>query len=258
MKRKISLIIALMLILSSLTNIWAAVDLGVADEAAEKTGPLMLSLEDAVKLAVGNDRGMWEIDKTIGELQDLKRQGKDAKDLYELLSEQPLSQSSIEVDYVYLILSKNNYFSKNADLKTKELHKGREQLLKAIEIDTVSSYYKVLVAEKTIEINEVNLNKSNEQLRVINLKFNNGSATKAEVLSAEMAVQQAKTDLDSASDDLNIAKLDLLNKLSLPLDQEVVLTDTELTYVPTTELNLEESIEKAKAERLEIISLRII
>lgn len=254
MKRKISLIIALMLILSSLTSVWATEDLEAVAEVAEESGPLMLSLDDAVKLAIENDRGMWEIDEKIGKLQDLKRQGKDAKELYELLSEQPLSQGDVDYDYVYLILSKNNYFSKNAELTTKELHKGREQLLKGIEIDAVSSYYIVLVAEKTIEINEVNLNKSNEQLRVVNLKFNNGSATKAEVLSAEMAVQQAKTDLDSAVDDLNIAKLDLLNKLCLPLDQEVVLTDTELTYVPTTELNLEESIEKAKAERLEIIS----
>lgn len=44
----------------------------------------------------------------------------------------------------------------------------------------------------------------------------------------------SKTDLDSAMDgDYNIAKLNLLNKLELPFDTELVLTDTNLIYVPS-------------------------
>ena len=57
-----------------------------------------------------------------------------------------------------------------------------------------------------------------------------------------------------AFDDLNIAKLDLLNKIDLPFTQEIVLTDIELSYIPTTELDLDKSIETAKVERLEIIT----
>lgn len=245
MKRKISLVIVVMLILSSCITVFAA----------EENMMLELTIDDAVKMAIDNDRGMWEIDKSIGELQDLQRQGRDAKEFYELLNEGPLLPGETEkVDYVHLILSKNNYFSKNAELRTKELHKSREQLLKGIEIDGISSYYKVLIAEKAIEINEINLNKANEQLRVVNLKFDKGTVTKAEVLNAEMAVQQAKTDMDSAIDDLNIVKLNLLNKLNLTFDQEIVLTDKTLTYLPTRDIDLNEVIERAKAERLEIIN----
>jgi outer membrane protein TolC len=111
----------------------------------------------------------------------------------------------------------------------------------------------VLIAEKTIEINQAKLASANEQLRVINLKFNTGSATKAEVLKGEMSVQQAQTDLDSSNDDLNMAKLNLLNGLNLPFDTEVVLTSKDLNYVPTQQLNLDAAIEKAKIDRPEII-----
>ena len=107
---------------------------------------------------------------------------------------------------------------------------------------------------KAIEINQAKLNKATEQLRVVNLKFDNGSATKAEVLNGEMAVQQAKTDLDTAIDELNTAKLNLLNRLDLPLDKEIVLTEKELSYVPTEKLDLNEAIEKAKEERPEILT----
>lgn len=248
MKKKISLLLAMVLIISSLTNI-----VGAETTNTEENKVIELSMEDAVKLAIENDRGMWKIDDQIRELQDLRRKGSDAKELYEFLTEIPLSAVPSEVDYVTLILSKNDFYSKTAELRTKELNKGREQLLIGIEIETKGYYYEVLIAEKSIEINESKLSKANEQLRVVNLKFNNGSATKAEVLNAEMAVQQSKTDLDSAMDDLNIARLDLLNKLDLPFETEIILTDVELAYVPTTEIDINAAIEKAKLERAEIL-----
>ena len=265
MKRKISLIIALMLILSSLTNIWAAVDLGVADEAAEKTGPLMLSLEDAVRIATENSREMWKIDDGIAQVKDARRDARDAKkaaeeimsmSLQDIAQLEHLTGQKIDVtnNYVEKLLAKNNYYITYADTKQVQLEKNREMLLAGIEIETKSLYYNVLVAEQSIVINKVNLNKAEEQLRVVNLKFNNGSATKAEILNAEMAVQKAKTDLDSATDDYSIAQLNLLNKLELPFDTEFTLTDTNLKYVPSEEINLDEAIEKAKAERPEILS----
>jgi len=268
--KRISLLIVMMLVLSTLTNVSATEETVVNEEAIElleeteteietevetEIEPLKLSIDEAVKLAIENDREMWKLNDKIKQLQDARRRGSSAKELYELLNEMPLGTSDISgSEYVEFILAKNNFYSKTDELRTKEINKGKEQLLIGIEIGTKSLYYNVLVAEKTIEINRAKLNKANEQLRVVNLKFNNGSATKAEVLSAEMAIQQAKTDLDSALDDLNIARLNLLNNLELPFDTEFVLTDTELSYVPTIELDLNDKIEKAKQERLEILT----
>lgn len=258
MKRKISLLLVLVLILSTLTNIAVAEEaVPISAEAGNQV--LELSIDDAVKLAIESDRNMWKIDDQIKQMQDLRRQGSSDKDIAEQLMELPLSVSSelgITQGYLKLLLDKNGYSQKTGELKSAEIVKEKDKLLLEIEKGVKTIYYGILLAEKSIDINEAKLIKANEQLRVVNLKFNNGSATKAEVLSGEMAVQEARSALDSAVDSLNLAMLNLLNLLNLPFDKEVVLTDKDLTYVPTEEINLEEAIAKAKEKRLEILSAK--
>lgn len=265
----------MMLVLSTLTNVSATEDEVVletaegAEEVSEKTvtesEPLLLSLEEAVRIATENSREMWKIDDGIAQMKEARKDAKSAKDEVERILDmsfqdieafEKMYEIKIDVtsNYVEKLLSKNDYYITFADTQQTQLEKNREMLLAGIEIETSSLYYNVLLAEQSIVINKVNLNKADEQLRVVNLKFNNGSATKAEVLNAEMAVQKAKTDLDSAMDDYNIAKLNLLNKLELPFDTELVLTDTNLIYVPSEEVSLIEAIEKAKEERPEILT----
>ena len=257
MKRKISLLLVMILVLSTLTNVVAAEDTAQTESDAAENKLLELSMDEAVKIAIENSREMWKIDDKIREMKDLQRAGRSDREIAEMLMNAPLAATSemgIVDAQLKLILDRNNYSVKIGELRAKELNKSKEVLTKGIEIGTKSLYYNVLVAEKTIEINQAKLNKANEQLRVVNLKFNNGSATKAEVLNAEMAIQQAKTDLDSAIDDLNIAKLDLLNMLELPFYTEIMLTDTVLSYVPTNKINLDEKIEEAKQDRIEILT----
>jgi len=269
MKRKIALLLAMVILMSTMqiSNVFAEEETTVTEttvttEAVEQVEikvPMELSMEDAVKLATESDRGMWKIDDGIKQMQEARKQGKSAKDQAEMLmgmSLEALSAMDIDVtsNYVETLLAKNGYYIKSADIQMELLKKNKDLLTVGIDIATKSLYYNVLIAEKTIEINEAKIKSANEQLRVINLKFNNGSATKAEVLNGEMSVQQAKTDLDSAVDDLEMAKLNLLNKLDLPFDTEITLTDKDLTYVPTVEINLDEVVAKAEAERPEIMT----
>ena len=252
--------------LGTFTNVAAAedaVEVQVTSvETMEEAEPMMLSMEDAVRIATENSREMWKIDDAIAQVKEARKDAKNAKDLAELIMGMSLPEIQavfgpefdVTSNQVERILAKNNYYIIYADTQQEQLEKSREVLLAGIEIETKSLYYNVLLAEKSIEINKINLSKAEEQLRVVNLKFNNGSATKAEVLNAEMAVQKAKTELDSAMDDYNIAELNLLNKLQLPFDTKLTLTDKEFTYVPTEEINLTEAIEQAKAERPEILT----
>lgn len=268
MKRKISLLMVFILLLSMLTTAMAAENTS-SDNKAEETElsaenkTIELSMDEAVKLAVENSRDMWKIDDGIRQAQDAKRAGRDAKELAEDLMNLSLEEIAgmkavTQMDplsnYVETLMAKNGYYIKLADTQMLQLGKNREVLLKGIEIQIKSLYYDVLLSEKTIEINQAKLNKANEQLRVVNLKFSNGSATKADVLNGELAVQQAKTDLDSAMDDLSISKLNLLNKLNLPFDTEFILTDKELTYIPSQGINIEDIIAEALEQRPEILS----
>jgi predicted Holliday junction resolvase-like endonuclease len=232
MKRIISLLILLLLVLGTFTNVAAAedaVEVQVTSvETMEEAEPMMLSMEDAVRIATENSREMWKIDDAIAQVKEARKDAKNAKDLAELIMGMSLPEIQavfgpefdVTSNQVERILAKNNYYIIYADTQQEQLEKSREVLLAGIEIETKSLYYNVLLAEKSIEINKINLSKAEEQLRVVNLKFNNGSATKAEVLNAEMAVQKAKTELDSAMDDYNIAELNLLNKLQLPFQHK--------------------------------------
>ncbi len=279
MKRKISLLLAILLMLSTISvgatdgvteiqNTMEIIETDINEETEVEIEPLKLSIDDAVRIATENSRDMWKIDDGIAQVKDARKDAKDAKEAAEEIMAMSLEQISfleeeakknnVKLDLlgnqISNIMAKNDYYIIYADTQQAQLEKNREMLLAGIEIETKSLYYNVLVAEQTISINKLNLTKAEEQLRVVNLKFNNGSATKAEVLNAEMAVQKAKTELDSAVDDYSIAQLNLLNKLELPFDTEFILTDTNLTYVPTEEINLNEAIEKAKAERPEILT----
>lgn len=283
MKRKIAMLMSMVLLLSTIQmnfafadgktdtkidsesvsateNVKDSVDTeGINNEevVAEESKAMELSIEDAVKLATESSREMWKIDDGLKEIKDSRRDASKAKETAETIMGLSLAESSgmgIANDYVSTLMAKNGYYVTFADTKIKEIEKNRELLTLGIEIETKSLYYQVLVAEKTIEVNQGNLSKAEEQLRVINLKFNNGSATKAEVLNGQMAVQSAQTDLDSSKDDLEVAKLDLLNKLDLSFDTEIVLKDKELKYVPTVDINLEDALEKAKTDRPEILT----
>nr|WP_312578458.1 TolC family protein [Sedimentibacter sp.] len=286
MKRKIAMLMTMVLLLSTLQMNFAFADdetdaaidsvnneaVSADDEAAEntedtnvaendvdETKTMKLSMDDAVKLAKESSREMWKIDDGLKEIKESRRDASKAKDTAEMImgmSLESLSMTGMNVtsDYVSTLMAKNGYYITYADTKTKEIEKNRDLLNIGIEIETKSLYYQVLVSEKTIEVNQGNLSKAEEQLRVINLKFNNGSATKAEVLNGQMAVQSAQTDLDSSKDDLEVAKLNLLNKIDLPFDTDITLTDKELNYVPTVDINLDDALEKAKTDRPEILT----
>ncbi|MEL7648267.1 MAG: TolC family protein [Sedimentibacter sp.] len=264
MKRKTALLLAMVLLMSTIQTNYAAAEEETpapaqqAETSVEAAGPMELSVEEAIRLAAENDRKMWKIDDAIKQMKEMRRSGSDAKEQAEALMDMSLEVlSALQVDvtsnYVEALLAKNGYYIKTADTQMKLLEKNKEVLTAGIEIKTKSLYYSVLAAEKTIEINKAKLDSAKEQLRVITLKFNNGSATKAEVLKGEMSVQQAQTDLDSSNDDLDMAKLSLLNGLNLPFATEVTLTDKELDYVPTQDIKLDEAIETAKSNRPEII-----
>lgn len=263
MKRKIALLMSMVLLMSTLqmnfvfANEETVQDVNTTDTVVEENKIMNLSMDDAVKLAKESSREMWKIDDGLKQAKEASEKGYSDKEQAETLMsfelDNPRSTSNTDI-YVEALLAKKGYYITLADTKTKELKKKRELLNLSIEIETKSLYYQVLVAEKTIEINEGNLSNAKEQLRVINLKFNNGSATKAEVLNGEMAIQKAQTDLDSSKDDLEVAKLNLLNEIDLPFDTTILLTDKTLSYVPTVGINLETALEKAKTDRPEILT----
>jgi hypothetical protein len=172
MKRKISLIIALMLILSSLTSVSATEESAVNKDTKEVTEeptevePLKLSLEDAVRIATENSREMWKIDDGIAKVKEARRDARDAKkaaedimamSFEEIAAMEEMYDMKIDVtnNYVEKLLAKNGYYITYADTQQIQLEKNREMLLAGIEIEAKSLYYNVLLAEQTIVITKL-------------------------------------------------------------------------------------------------------
>lgn len=261
MKKFILFLTSFMMVFSFPVNMAEAEVLAPVSSITTVAETKELSIEEAVQLAKDSSREMWKLLDALEEIKVSRKAASDAKKTAELImgmSLDQLSSSGINItdDYVSKLMAKNGYYIVYADTQTKEVEKNIEKYKIGIEIETKSLYYNALIAEKSIEINKANLNKLNEQLRVITLKYNNGTATKSEVLNGQIAVQKAQTELDSAKDDLEMAKLNLLNKINLPFSTILILKDKSLTYIPTKDLDLTASIEAAKLQRPEILKAK--
>lgn len=221
---------------------------------AEVPKVLELSMEDAVRYMKENSRVMLDINMNIKKTKEERGSAGQAKKQSELALK--YSGLSTPSQYVEAILSKNDYYTNVLDIALDILEKSKTTADLGLEIQAKSGYYGLLVAEETIEINKNSLAQAEEQLKVLNLKFENGSATKAEVLNGEVSVHEAKTELDSSTDALKLSQLKYLSQLGLPLDTELKLTDREIEYVPTGDIDLNAVLEKAKVDRPEIVNAK--
>ncbi len=257
MNKRILVIVVLVFMLS-LTQA------AVADEVVETTElentenlPLELTIDEAVKLAIENSSEIWKIDSEIAEAKDLVRvQSNTKSDLKDKMDRMNEFGIMIPSDnYVNVMLTEKGYYTKAAKMQLTLTEYGKEQLLKGIEINVKSAYYKVLLAQKAVMLNEKKLKEAEDQLKILEVKFENGTATKLDILQGELAVNQASTDIDNAEDSLALELLSFKNTLGLQLDKEVILTE-DIEYIPLEETDIDKLINQAKEQRIEILQAK--
>lgn len=220
--------------------------------------PIEMDIEDTIEKTIENNEA------TIDQIDDQIDAAEDDVDAQEQLQEDmeeelkkpiELQSPAVRQDYVDALMIKKGYGVRVAQMQVTLLEKSKQQLIEGLELNAKVSYYKVLLAQKTVELNEEALNKANEQLKVVKVKFDNGSVTKLDLLQSELAVNQAKIEYDNAVDDLAIEQLAFNNTVGLPFEQEVILVG-EIENNEIEEINLEEAISKAKEERMEAVEAR--
>lgn len=98
------------------------------------------------------------------------------------------------------------YFAHRAALHTyKGALAGRELVKKQVELDVRQSYLAVLEATKSIDVSEKAIEQAEENLRIIQKKYEVQAATSTDVLDAQTALTQAKLNYYSALYDLQLA-----------------------------------------------------
>ncbi len=144
---------------------------------------------------------------------------------------------------------------KNAELSFEKAQNSFEEKKKQLALEEITSrYFEVLKYEEKVQIEEISVEQSKENLEMVKNKFSLGDASELDVMRAEVGLSQAQLDLTRAKNGLIVARMNLNYVLGLPLDLPVKLTDT--FSLETLEIALGESIQKALKNRYEIVEAR--
>jgi len=141
---------------------------------------------------------------------------------------------------------------RNAELNLKKAQDAFEEKKKQLALEEITSrYFEVLKYERKVQIEQISVEQSKQNLEMVKNKFSLGDASELDVMRAEVELSRAQLDLTRAKNGLTCARMNLNYVLGLSLDLQVKLTDT--FSLEPLEITLEESIQKALKNRYEII-----
>ncbi len=144
---------------------------------------------------------------------------------------------------------------RNAELNLKKARHAFEEKERQLALEEITSRYsEVLKYEEKMQIEQISVGQSRENLEMVKNKFSLGDASELDVLQAEVSLSQAQLNLTKAENDLTLARINLNYVLGLDLDLSVKLTDT--FSLETLEITLQDSIQKALKNRYELVEAR--
>jgi hypothetical protein len=214
-----------------------------------------LTIEDAQNLAIENSYAVSSLFRNIENTKELINDQEELQDDMENLLKLPLAYlpNSITDDFVNKLLIKKGYGVKGAETQLIVLENTIGQTEEAIKIGALTTYYQVLLAQKTIELNSSSYQNELSHLNIAQIKYETGVITKLDLLQQELAVNTSKTDLDNALDTLEIKKLEFNNTVGLELGENVKFVSGVENGAMTT-LGIEAAVEQAFVNRPESVN----
>lgn len=212
--------------------------------------PINLSLADAIKMmqttGPGFQTAVLQKDSTLasalsnGEAWS-QLYGAKKHDQYETDEQKKFNADLSKMDQANLA---NTYLLEKAPVDYKAA-------MNQLESTAVQSYYQVLLAQENYRIEQENLQVQEDLLKNTQKKFEQGVAAKIDVISAQTAVEAAKSSVASVLTKLNLAKMNFNIQLNYPLMQAVNLTDS-LEKLPAPTQTLTVAISNALNQRHEL------
>ena len=223
MKRTICIILALIMLL-----IPASV---FADDGAAKTELIKLSYEDAYNKMKESDT--W----TLLQLNNKA----DRASLESIRQKTKNKTGGIEDKDAELRYS---YAKDIVDLNVT----AREN---ALNLEVFEKYYSLNYKEDSLKTSQENVATAKRSLEIAQKKYKLGTASKSDVLAAEIDYNQALNNLTSAENSLADAKMSFNIYLGYDIDQQIELTDIA-EEVALPEITLEEAENLALTNRLDV------
>ncbi|QHI72366.1 TolC family protein [Aminipila terrae] len=215
---------------------------GTAIVTPQKTDTKKLSLEEAIKImkttgSSAETAGLHrQSDMAVGNGYSEKVSTiKKTQDKLDLLDSIPSSMLPAGVDPVQMAYeaqvagaTSNNkkIMQARRDFARGNTENNYQAELNQIESDTISIYYKVLLAQDNFQIAKENLVTQQKTLKNVEAKKAVGLLSKKDVLQAESAVADAESAVRSAETQLKYAKMSFNYLLGYNVQQDVVFTDT--------------------------------
>lgn len=104
-----------------------------------------------------------------------------------------------------------------AEADLAKAHETYRDTVDAVNLDVRSNYFNMREAEKRIDTTRLAVSQAEEDYRIAKLCYMNGVGTNTDVLDAQVALTNAKTNYLKALYDYNISKTDLENSIGVPM-----------------------------------------
>ncbi|MGN0711339.1 MAG: TolC family protein [Anaerovoracaceae bacterium] len=165
--------------------------------------------------------------------------------------------SAIELAYEAQLAgatSTNKNISKlRRDFANKNIENNYQAELNQIEADTISIYYKVLLAQDSLNIAKENLATQQKTLKNTEAKKAVGLLSKSDVLKAKSSVSDAESAVRNAETQLKYAKMSFNYLLGYNVMQDVVFTDSIKTVTgKDAPVEVEQAVKNALENRIEL------
>lgn len=257
-----------------LVMILAAVMTAGSGTAASGQAPLVLTLEKAIALALGQNRdiliAVQDRSKAEEQIREVRSGALPAlnvsaaytrniqKPVLFLPPNSPINPTNSTAEFE---LGSNNAYDVSASLSqtlynrkvgvaldiaktyrdyAREAYRGTEQ---GVTLSVKKAFYGVLLAGKLVEANRQGLEIVRANFENIQSQYRHGTAAEYDMLRAEVEVANSEPLLISAENNLELAKNSLKNLCALPIDQEIeVQGDFAFEEIP------EAGLERARRE----------
>lgn len=240
-------------------------------EIPQKTKAKKLSLAEAIKImkttgasaetaklhkesdiAVGN--GYSEKVSKIKKTQDgLDALSKVPDELVKKIYNKNVVEMAYEAQVAGVSSNNKNIMRLRRNFARENTENNYQAELNQIEADTISIYYKVLLAQDNFKISKDNLAAQHKTLKNVEAKKRVGLLSKKDVLQAKSSVTEAESAVRSAETQMKYAKMSFNYLLGYNVQQEVTFTDKLESVVTAEKITLvDDGVKKALKNRIEL------
>ncbi|MBQ8589503.1 MAG: TolC family protein [Firmicutes bacterium] len=229
----------------------------VSNATSEFTGtPLVLSLEEAVT--------KMQTESISAETAELNKKSDQAKaqgygDSYTSMNEAMKYMDYLPLSTQYtmqqegLTEANEEILKLQRDFARANIENNYQTEMNQIRLSAIQTYYGLLQANDALRIQEENLQVQQNLLKLTQRKYELGTVSKIDLLTAENAVIKAENDVLAAKNMVAQAKMGVNMLLEQPLMQELELT-TRYEALKLPEITLTEAINSAMSQRNELVS----